>query len=334
METTNASTRRYGLLGAVGASVLLHACLLAGLACWPEETRRGRDPAAGPVSVGFVTLVERGGGGRDPLLAGTPGATFDSPWASDLASSIQKAPPPQPTGLGTPVPGGTPANAPSGPDPAGSREGTGRGTGGKAGAATTRFFGVEARGRRILYLLDASASMGRHGAWRPACRELMASLRRLPADAAFQVWTYNRNLRALLPGRPGWSPAESAHLAEVEAALADLQAEGVTNHLPALRQVLAQGPEAVFLLTDADDLPRGSLESLRPGPGAAPVVHVLEIVAAGRTPQAGELRDLAAAWRGTHRFLPLDSLRHREAPGPLGAFLNFREGDREDVGEP
>src|SRR5262249_49140536 len=68
----------------------------------------------------------------------------------------------------------------------------GQGDGPRAGlpdGVATTFFDVPARGRNIVYLIDASSSMGPGGELAVAAREVLASVRRLPADVKFQVLT-------------------------------------------------------------------------------------------------------------------------------------------------
>src|SRR5438128_3341 len=122
-----------------------------------------------------------------------------------------------------------------------------------AGAATT-FFDVPARGRSIVYLIDASSSMGPSGAWSAAAAELLASIERLPPDARFQVLIYSNGVRLLLPRYPDWLPAAPNIRGQLAQALQELEPAGGTDHGPALRAALQLRPDAVYFLTDADDL--------------------------------------------------------------------------------
>ena len=121
------------------------------------------------------------------------------------------------------------------------------------GVATT-FFDVPARGRSIVYLIDASSSMGPSGALALATRELLASLARLPAGARFQVLTYNSRVTPLLPRYPEGMPASPLMLDQVAQALRELEPVGATDHGRALREALNLRSDALFFLTDADDL--------------------------------------------------------------------------------
>jgi hypothetical protein len=125
------------------------------------------------------------------------------------------------------------------------------------GGAATSFFQVAARGRKIVYVLDGSASMGKHGALAAACRELHRSVAKLPGTVRFQVIIYNDNPHYLLPRfYHQWLEPTPAVLSEVGAALAlaGQNPEGSTEHEPALKEAFALSPDVVFFLTDADDL--------------------------------------------------------------------------------
>jgi len=57
-------------------------------------------------------------------------------------------------------------------------------------------------------VIDRSISMATSGALSRAKRELVASLRALPADARFQVIVYSHFAQPLLPG--GWQAPDTA----------------------------------------------------------------------------------------------------------------------------
>ena len=64
----------------------------------------------------------------------------------------------------------------------------GQAPGGSASGVTTSFFQVAARGLRIVYVLDGSASMGANGALAAACRELCAVCKN------YRAWRDSRSL--------------------------------------------------------------------------------------------------------------------------------------------
>src|SRR5262249_1240157 len=66
----------------------------------------------------------------------------------------------------------SPSPAPGGPQKAQGESGAiGHGAAARKGTGTTTFFDVPAKGQRIVYVIDASMSMGKNGALVRACRE-------------------------------------------------------------------------------------------------------------------------------------------------------------------
>lgn len=127
--------------------------------------------------------------------------------------------------------------------------------GGNGAGGAISFFGVAARGKSVVYVLDRSISMGLSGALAAMGRELSASLDRLPEDAHFQVVFYNRHAERLrVAGRTDLLPASKTNKQEVARLLESLKAEGSTEHLPALKLALSLQPDVIYFLTDADDL--------------------------------------------------------------------------------
>jgi hypothetical protein len=125
----------------------------------------------------------------------------------------------------------------------------------KRASSSTTFFQIPANGQTIVYVLDRSSSMGLHGAWGLAKRELHASLRSLPADARFQVIAYNRASEPLrIEGSSGLLPATPEIVRQAEQMVQSLRAEGGTDHVAALKRALALQPDVLFYLSDADDL--------------------------------------------------------------------------------
>jgi hypothetical protein len=125
--------------------------------------------------------------------------------------------------------------------------------------------GVPLHGRRspgtsIVYVLDHSSSMTTDNMLRKACDSIKASLTQLPNDCRFQIVAYNGGVdrfdnRLLLAtydnrGRAGrW--------------LDSLVAEGSSDHRAGVRDALSLHPDAIFLLTDADDLDEKEVRAIR-----------------------------------------------------------------------
>src|SRR5207237_7635914 len=154
------------------------------------------------------------------------------------------------------------------------------------------------------YVIDCSGSMANNNALGVAKRELLASLDQLPPDARFGVVFYN--LRATIfadaQGRSGLMGATSTNKARVRTRLAEIVADGGTDHMLALRAALAMHPEAIFFLTDAALMTPRDVEEILAEAGAARI----QAVEFGIGPDLGEpepLRKLATSTGGSYRYI-------------------------------
>lgn len=116
----------------------------------------------------------------------------------------------------------------------------------------------------IVYVLDASGSMGEWNRFDAACAALIATLKQQPATVRFQVVVYAGTAFTPLKSAPGeCRPANAENIARLMEALAALPAPaGRSNHLEGLRTALGFRPDLVVLFTDADDLPLGPVRGL------------------------------------------------------------------------
>jgi hypothetical protein len=143
---------------------------------------------------------------------------------------------------------------------------------------STSFFHVTAQGQTFVYVIDRSSSMGLNGALAAARQQLIISLEQLPPSARFQIIVYNRTADPLLASKPYLMAACPENIREVARQLADLPAEGGTDHLPALRRALALHPDVIYFLTDADDLTTDHLRAVAQlNSGRQTVIHAIEL---------------------------------------------------------
>lgn len=198
-------------------------------------------------------------------------------------------------------PGLTPPRGHAGTDAASS--GPRKAGGGTNGKGVT-FFQIGTAARRIVYVVDASASMGKDGLWDRASREIVRSLERLSEEAQFQIIVYNNSARALLPAAPGWLSTTPARRAEVARALYALAPEGRTNHAPALNLALSLRPEVVFFLTDADDLSQALLKQVDSWNHHGAVIHAIELNRCESPRPGTPMQILAQRHRGEYRAVP------------------------------
>jgi hypothetical protein len=132
--------------------------------------------------------------------------------------------------------------------------------------------GVKMGGKRVLFLVDASASMlsdklveililrnrpaeQRRAApkWRQTVRSVEWLLAQLPVEAEFQVYTFHETAQPLLGAPGGWLPVKDpAALNAVMPALREVTPDGGTSLAKALAVIgaLKPAPDNVFLLTD------------------------------------------------------------------------------------
>jgi hypothetical protein len=167
------------------------------------------------------------------------------------------------------------------------------------GGITGSLFPLPAKAARVVYVLDRSVSMGAQ--LDRACQELLASLRRLPPAAHFQVIAYNNYVEPLrIDGRIDLLPADPAIIDKVARALDQLAATGGTDHTKALRRGLALHPDVLFFVTDADDLPFDQVESVtRCNRGT--VIHAIELTRLRHPRPDSPLAELARRNGGTSR---------------------------------
>jgi hypothetical protein len=172
-------------------------------------------------------------------------------------------------------------------------------------AISGSLFPLPAKAASVVYVIDRSVSMGVGNKLEAACRELLVSLRHLPAGTRFQIIAYNNAAEPLfIEGRNDLLPADPAIIEQAARAVERLTASGPTDHVRALRRALALHPDVLFFLTDADDLPAEQIDFLTLcNRGTA--IHAIELTR-GRQPRSdGMLARLARANRGSFRRVPI-----------------------------
>jgi hypothetical protein len=176
----------------------------------------------------------------------------------------------------------------------------------------TSFFHVAAGGQRIVYLVDGSATMGKKGALKAACRELDRSVRQLPGSARFQIIIYNHEPHYLLPSSfRQWLEPAPATVSAVAAALDGKAAEGATNHTLALREAFRLQPPAdvVFFLTDGEDLRPEHLRLVGSLNQGRAIVNTIDLNNRNRAWTETPLQTLARDHRGVYQVVDLERER-------------------------
>lgn len=139
--------------------------------------------------------------------------------------------------------------------------------------------GSLAVGQSIVYVLDASGSMGEWGKFDAARRDLIATLKRQPETVRFQVVVYSGSASLPLSGaRSGCIASTADNVAGMADALTRLERPtGRSNHLEGFQTALSLRPDFVLILTDANDLPSSSFRRALPQVGKPVVVCVAKV---------------------------------------------------------
>jgi hypothetical protein len=286
----------------LGVSFGLHALLFLGLSLVPS-----REPLAAEVFYpvgGFVMLDDEPTGGpargnRSSDSVAEIGSTelsepnFGRVQASPVVSPI----PAELTGdaRGSNGSGETPGTGSKGSEPgAGSGQGHGLGL----------FSGTKAL-HSVVYVIDRSLSMGYSGALAVARRELVDSLNDLPGDVRFQVILYNSAAEPLrIGGNSDLLPATEANRLAIVNRVQEILAEGGTDHVRALRAALLLKADAIYFVTDADELTRENVLAITRFNGGRSAIHAIELHSSAARPDA-PLAQLAKLNRGSHRVVSI-----------------------------
>ncbi len=195
---------------------------------------------------------------------------------------------------------------------AGAGDASGLSLGGAAGGGAS-FFGVEASGSRIVYIVDISGSMHHGGKMDALKSELLESLSGLPPASEFSVIVFSDEISTrVLGGVLRWRSPSGAGLASVEAGVRALAPSGGTQPLAAFRMAftLSPKPEAIYFMTDGE-LPQrdasriiGTVNQMNRQEGAAAPIHC---IAFGSRDGGGDLRRIARQSGGTFTYVPLRS---------------------------
>ncbi|MFM9965858.1 MAG: hypothetical protein ACKV2Q_32150 [Planctomycetaceae bacterium] len=175
-----------------------------------------------------------------------------------------------------------------------------------SGTGKTTFFDIAAKGNRFVYVVDRSGSMYDHGAIHVAKEELIVSLSALEQTQQFQVLFYNQKLSELSghDDRPQMQWATDINRTMARKFISEIQPDGGTDHMPALKKALRFQTDHLFFLTDADQpiLSARELHELKTLNAGRTKIHCVEF---GKGPElSGDnfLKRLARENDGTYRY--------------------------------
>ncbi len=131
----------------------------------------------------------------------------------------------------------------------------GLGAGGLAGdGGTASFFGVEAVGRRFVFIVDRSGSMNIAGRWPTLQEQLLEAINGLSANAQFYVVLFSSDAMAM-GGRTGWTDATGSGKSWGRREVANLPPpSGGTVPVPGfeLAMRVRPRPDAIYFMTDGE----------------------------------------------------------------------------------
>lgn len=302
--------RWFGSVSSMGlvASLALHTCITLVAAIVGVSIAQSVSTGSGdsPVDLslsGEVRLTELDGG---PIIA--PNSLVTSAEVADSANDGTLS---GPGGIDEPGAGPGLGQIADGIGGAGGGGvGDGLGAGGGSGGGGAKFFGVEARGNRFLYICDTSGSMDTPdaGANKPLKRidrlklELNESIRGLLDSSTFYVVFFNSGPQTIQDQR-AWITANTAGKRRASDQVNVLAAFGGTEPWPAFEiafQFKPQ-PDAIYFMTDGEFNPEvaAMIASANQGPRKVPI-HCISFIS-----NAGEevMRKIAADSGGSYKHV-------------------------------
>lgn len=199
----------------------------------------------------------------------------------------------------------------------GTGSGIGAGSGGGPGGGGTgrSMIFPQAPGKRFVWVIDRSASMGYCNALEFAKRELVASLIGLQTQSSFQIVFYSSRPNVMPLGDGRLVTASAQNVEKAKSFVKDIEADGATLHTPALMKAFEMKPEVVFFLTDADDMKLEEVRTLTAANRRASVPATIHAIEFGAGPQVAAdkpMRLLASENDGTYTYFDvrkIDSAR-------------------------
>lgn len=178
--------------------------------------------------------------------------------------------------------------------------GGGGGTGGIGDGmgASTSFFGVSGRGKRVGYVVDKSGSMGIDGRMRQAKIEIIKSITALPDFASVCVALFDDDFQTV-DREGGFVKCRAGSIMKIKTWIEGIVQSGGTNPVPAFQYLFSRRdrPDVVFFMSDGEIPPDAADEILRlnrRGPNT-----VIHCIAFGQAAATAPLRRIAGETGGT-----------------------------------
>ena len=162
----------------------------------------------------------------------------------------------------------------------------------------TSFFGVRAKGKVFVFVVDCSGSMGDDGRLARAKTEIRRAVAAMRWPQKYYVIFYNDRALSMPGGVPADPDARSQ--AQLASWLRLVDPEGETDPRDAMAQAVGLRPDAVFLLSDGE-FPDGAVESINKKNARHVPIHCIDLAGAGG---AEGLRAIAKESGGTYALRP------------------------------
>ncbi len=171
--------------------------------------------------------------------------------------------------------------------------GIGDGTG-----ATTTFFGVSGRGKKIGYVVDKSGSMGIAGRMEQAKKEIIRSISELPDFTSVCIALFDEDFQTF-DREAGFVKCREGAISKIKKWIQDVAQSGGTNPISAFQFLFSrrERPDVVFFMSDGEIPPDAADEILRlnrRGPNT-----VIHCIAFGQAAATAPLRRIASETGGT-----------------------------------
>lgn len=288
---------------ASGVSMIVHMLVLILLGLIAAEPLARNVPQLPELEVSVSPIDDGPDHAPRPELERPPTIAMIRPAGGELTSRLALVPSPviapKPPGLeiGPPTVAGAPAGLAPGDGTVVGPADQPPGLPGEAGVA--QFFGVQASGKIIAFVVDSSSSMSSRRFTR--CRaELIESLRGLKLTQYYYVVLFSDEL---FPMPPRYRVlATKSNVNQSIKWLERRKADGSTEPTPGIKAALQQKPDAIYLLTDGAfrDGIVDEILALQPNTKKRVPIHT---IAFENADGEADLQAIAKATGGTYRFV-------------------------------
>ncbi|MBD3676607.1 MAG: hypothetical protein HUJ26_24105 [Planctomycetaceae bacterium] len=185
------------------------------------------------------------------------------------------------------------------------------------GDGPVRFLGAIDNGKKFVYIIDCSGSMGDYNALDFAKAELMASLQGLTPRQKFQVIFYNEEIKRFqIPNQPlGLYPATDVNRNRAKRFVGSVRPTLGTRHMPALLAALKYQPDVIFFLTDAREpsLNKSELAYIQKQNQSGARIHCIEFGIGQELDKGIDnfLKTLARQNKGTYSYRDVTKLNEQ-----------------------